>query len=67
MKGIVYTETVVWMPPEQFVADAPYQLVIIDVEGGKRITARIAGERVQIGDAVDLAETKDGIAYFKRV
>ena len=67
MKGTVYTETVVWMPPEQFVTDAPYQLVIIDVEGGKRITARIAGERVQIGDAVDLAETKDGIAYFKRI
>ena len=67
MKGTVYTETVVWMPPEQFVADAPYQLVIIDVEGGKRMTARIAGERVQIGDAVDLAETKDGIAYFKRI
>ena len=40
MKGTVYTETVVWMPPEQFVADAPYQLVIIDVEGGKRITNR---------------------------
>ena len=67
MKGTVYTETVVWMPPEQFVADAPYQLVIIDVEGGKRMTARIAGERVQIGDAVDLADTKDGIAYFKRI
>ena len=67
MKGTVYSETVVWMPPEQFVTDAPYQLVIIDVEGGKRITARIAGERVQIGDAVDLAETKDGVAYFKRV
>ena len=67
MKGTVYTETVVWMPPEQFVADAPYQLVIIDVEGGKRITARITGERVQIGDAVELSETKDGIAYFSRV
>ena len=54
------------MPPEQFVADAPYQLVIIDMEGGKRITARITGDRAQIGDAVVLAETKDGIAYFCR-
>ena len=66
MKGTVYTDTVVWMPPEQFLADAPYQLVLIDTNGGNRITARIAGERVSIGDTVELAETKDGVAYFKR-
>ena len=66
MKGTIYTETVVWMPPEQFVADAPYQLVLIDVEGGQRITARINGDRVTIGDVVELAETKDGVPYFQR-
>ena len=66
MKGTVYTETVVWMPPEQFLADVPYQLVLIDLEGGKRTTARITGERVGIGDAVELAETRDGIGYFRR-
>ena len=30
--GVVYTETVVHAAPEQFVADAPYQLAIVSLE-----------------------------------
>jgi uncharacterized OB-fold protein len=48
------------------VADAPYQLAIISLDGGRRLTARIAGERVQIGDPVLFAEYRDGIPFFKK-
>ena len=66
MKGVIYTETMVFAPPEQFAADAPYQLAIVAVEDGKRLTARILGERVSIGDAVELAETRDKISFFQK-
>ena len=66
MKGVIYTETVVFAPPEQFAADAPYQLAIIALEDGKRLTARILGDRVSIGDAVELAETRNHISFFKK-
>jgi uncharacterized OB-fold protein len=66
MTGTVYTETVIFAAPEQFVADAPYQLAIIDLDGGKRLTARIAGDRVRIGDKVESAESRDGIPFFKK-
>jgi uncharacterized OB-fold protein len=66
MKGVIYTETVVFAPPEQFAADAPYQLAIIALENGKRLTARILGERVSIGDAVELAETRHNISFFQK-
>jgi len=66
MKGVIYTETVVFAPPEQFAADAPYQLAIVTLENGKRLTARISGDRVSIGDAVELAETRNGISFFKK-
>jgi uncharacterized OB-fold protein len=66
MTGVVYTETVVFAPPEQFAADAPYQLAIITLEDGKRLTARILGERVVIGDAVELAETRNQIPFFSK-
>ena len=66
MKGVIYTETVVFAPPEQFAADAPYQLVIITLDGGGRLTARIAGDRVAIGDAVEFAEYRDGIPFFRK-
>jgi uncharacterized OB-fold protein len=66
MKGVIYTETVVFAPPEQFAADAPYQLAIVALEDGKRLTARIAGERVAIGDPVELAETRNNIPFFSK-
>ena len=66
MKGVIYTETVVYAPPEQFAADAPYQLVIVTLEDGKRLTARIAGDHVAIGDAVELAETRNNIPFFSK-
>jgi uncharacterized OB-fold protein len=64
--GVVYTETVVYAAPEQFVADAPYQLAIVSLDGGGRLTARIAGDRVQIGDAVEFAEDRGGIPFFRK-
>ena len=64
--GIIYTETLIHAAPQQFVADAPYQLVIVALDGGHRLTARIAGDKVQIGDAVDFAEYRDGIPFFRK-
>lgn len=61
----VYTETVVHAAPEQFVADAPYQLAIITLDGGRK-TVRILGERVQIGDSVEFVEDRNGIAFYRK-
>ena len=66
MTGTIYTETLIYAAPEQFVKDAPYQLTIVTLEDGKRLTARIEGERVQIGDRVELAETREGIPFFRK-
>ena len=41
-------------------------LVIVALEDGKRLTARILGDRVAIGDAVALAETRNGIPFFHK-
>ena len=64
--GVVYTETLIHAAPEQFVADAPYQLAIVSLDSGGRITARIDGPRVQIGDAVDFAGDRNGIPFFRK-
>ena len=66
MRGTIYTETVVWSAPEQYLADAPYQLAIVTLEVGKRLTARVLGERVAIGDAVEFVESRNGTAYFQK-
>jgi len=68
--GVVYTETVVHAPPEQYAADAPYQLAIIELDGGGRITARVLGktseERAHIGGKVTFVEERAGVAYYRK-
>jgi uncharacterized OB-fold protein len=64
--GTVYTETVVHAAPEQFVADAPYQLVIVSLDGGGRLTGRVLGDRVRIGDPVELAEERNHVPFFRK-
>jgi uncharacterized OB-fold protein len=64
--GIVYTETVVHAAPEQFLADAPYQLAIVSLDDGGRLTVRVSGARVQIGDAIEFAEERNGISFFRK-
>jgi uncharacterized OB-fold protein len=64
--GEVYTETVVWSPPEAYVNDVPYQLAIVALAKGGRLTGRILGDRVQIGDKVDFVEYRDTVPYFRK-
>jgi len=68
--GVVYTETVVFAPPEQYAADAPYQLAIIDLPSGERTTIRILGktpsERVSIGDRVTFVNCEGGVRYYRK-
>ena len=66
MNGTVYTETVVHSAPEQYVNEAPYQIAIIALEDGTRLTGRIAGERVRIGDAVKLVEHRNQVPVFSK-
>ena len=69
-KGTVYTETVVYSPPEQYAADAPYQIAIVDLESGERVTVRVLGkspeERARIGEAVTFVEDRNGVAYYRK-
>jgi uncharacterized OB-fold protein len=64
--GTVYTETLVYSPTPQFVNDVPYQLAIIDLASGGRLTGRIAGDRAVIGDAVEFLEFRDQVPFFQK-
>ncbi len=66
MTGIIYTETVVHLAPEAFAKDVPYQVAIVALEDGSRVTGRVLGERVAIDDRVEQVETRDGIPFFRK-
>jgi uncharacterized OB-fold protein len=64
--GTVYTETVIHSAPEAFAAEAPYQTAIVSLDGGGRVTVRIEGPRVTIGDPVVESEPRDGVPFFQK-
>jgi len=64
--GTIYTETMVYSPPEMYVNDVPYQLAIVQLEGGKRVTGRIVGERANIGENVRFVELRNEVPYFEK-
>jgi uncharacterized OB-fold protein len=66
MMGVIYTETVVHMAPPAFEKDVPYQVAIVTLETGKRMTARIEGARVAIDDRVVQVETRNGVPFFRK-
>jgi hypothetical protein len=55
----VYTETVIHAAPA-------YQIAMVDVSEGVRVTGRIEGARVAIGDEVVELEARDGVRYFQK-
>jgi uncharacterized OB-fold protein len=67
MTGTVYTETVVHVAPEAFAKDAPYQVAIVILEDGSRVTGRIAGERAAIDGLVEQVELRDGVPFFRKI
>jgi uncharacterized OB-fold protein len=64
--GTIYTETVVHIAPEAFQKDVPYQVAIVEFEDGDRLTARIEGDLVQIGDRVVETGQRDGVSFFRK-
>jgi uncharacterized OB-fold protein len=66
--GIIYTETVIHSAAEAFASEAPFQTAIITLdENSGRLTGRIAGDRVSIGDRVVEVEPRDGVPFFRKV
>ncbi len=66
MTGTVYTETLIHSAPEAFVSEAPYQLIIVTLDDGTRVTGRVSGEAVSIDDPVLLAEERNGVPFFRK-
>ena len=65
--GTVYTETVVHNGPERFAADVPYQVIIVILDTGGNLTARVEGDRVAIDDRVTEVQGNNGIPVFRKL
>ena len=65
-RGTVYSHTTLHAAAEPFEKDLPFQMAIIELAEGPRLTARIEGEPVAIGDSVQAAREADGVWFFTK-
>ncbi len=65
-RGTVYSHTTLHAAAEPFEKDLPFQMAIIELEEGPRLTARIEGEPAAIGDSVQAAREADGVWFFTK-
>ena len=63
-KGTVYSCTTLHAAAEAFERDLPFQIAIIELDGGPRLTARISGSRVDVGTSVSFVEERNGVTFF---
>ncbi|MBI3667246.1 MAG: OB-fold domain-containing protein [Acidobacteria bacterium] len=64
-KGCVYSCTTLYAAAEKFEKDLPFQIAIIELDDGPRLTARISGRPVEIGDAVTHLHEQEGVHFFQ--
>ena len=65
-RGRVYSCTTLHAAAEPFEKDLPFQLAIVELDEGARLTARIRGAGVHVDDAVRWVEERDGVHFFSR-
>jgi uncharacterized OB-fold protein len=63
-RGKVYSWTTLHAAAESFEKDLPFQIAIIQLEEGPRVTARIEGSHVEIDDEVRFVREQDGAKFF---
>ena len=65
--GTIYTETTVHIAPEAFLKDVPYQIAIVELADGTKLTARIDGDPVKIGDHVVETGQQNSVCFFHKL
>jgi uncharacterized OB-fold protein len=63
-RGKVYSWTTLHAAAEAFEKDLPFQIAIIQLEEGPRVTARIEGKHVKIDDEVSFVREQNGASFF---
>lgn len=66
--GLLYSFTIVHVPPAGLEEESPYALGIVELDGGARVTARIetkAPEKLLIGMPLALARRQGGVCFFR--
>lgn len=66
-KGVIYSHTRIYATSEKFSNQVPYDVILVELENGLKITARIETNGVEIGKQVELSHLDNSVYWFKAI
>ena len=63
--GKIYSYTTIHVPPEKLAEQAPYHVVLVELDDGTRVTGRLVEGEPVIQRKVAFAFIKDGVYWFQ--
>jgi uncharacterized OB-fold protein len=66
-RGSLVSSTVIRRPAAAFRGEGAFEVAVVDLDAGVRVTARLApGAAIETGERVAIVGERDGVAYFDR-
>lgn len=65
--GQIYSYTTIYGAPERFASEAPYHIVLVDLDEGPRVTARLVEGEPTINQKVKLYKIEDSVYWFESI
>jgi len=62
--GSIYSYTTIRVAGGKFASQLPYTVVLVDLDGGLRVTARLEGDQASIGQRVQLNRVDESTYWF---
>ncbi|QGQ45563.1 Zn-ribbon domain-containing OB-fold protein [Metabacillus sediminilitoris] len=66
-RGRIYSYTTIYAAPERLAAEAPYHVILVDLDEGLRVTARLVEGEPCINQEVKLCKKEDSIYWFEQI
>ncbi|BCJ86244.1 Zn-ribbon domain-containing OB-fold protein [Effusibacillus dendaii] len=63
--GKIYSFTTIYIAPEKFASQAPYHIILVDLDEGPRVTGRLVGGQPAIDQRVELHRMDDSVYWFE--
>ncbi|KAF0817713.1 MULTISPECIES: Zn-ribbon domain-containing OB-fold protein [unclassified Cytobacillus] len=65
--GQIYSYTTIYAAPERLAADAPYHIILVDLDEGLRVTARLINGEPTINQKVKIYKFEDSVYWFESI
>lgn len=66
-RGKIYSYTTIYAAPEKFAQEAPYHVILVQLDAGLKVTARLVSGEPKIDQCVELRDIINNVYWFESI